>query len=66
MIYEAWRGFNLGAEDKSSTGGGGGGALRTRGVSTLPGARVRKRRRLVGSRRAEQVCPRARRAAAQR
>jgi len=45
---------------KSSKGGG------TRGVSTLPGAPVRKRGRLVRSRRAEQACPRARRAAAQR
>jgi hypothetical protein len=35
-------------------------------VSTLPGAPVRKRRRLAGSRRAEQACPRARRASAQR
>ena len=52
---------------KSSTWGWvGGWALRTRGVTTLPGALVRKRGRRVGSRRAEQACPRARRAAAQR
>eukprot|EP00966_Prymnesium_polylepis_P256476 5925069-Prymnesium_polylepis.1 len=40
---------------KSSTGDGRGGVLRTREVRTLPGAPVRKRRRLVGSRRAEQA-----------